>query len=180
MTYIITRSYFSGQYPKAQQLPAMERVKNSKNIYRVLDANLNRLREALRVIEEYYRFIEERPAVCVRLKRLRHELVGIEAAIDKKDLLAARDTAGDCFADHNRPEELHRNGPASLLSANFKRGQEACRVIEEYAKIVAGAELSGKAKKIRFALYTFEKELSGGKKEGISRQRRARRGKRNV
>jgi hypothetical protein len=161
-------------------LPEKKLTDKANKIFRVFDANLNRLREALRVIEEYYRFIEERPAACVRLKKLRHALVGIEAAIDKKHLLAARDTAGDCFADRNRPEELDRSGLDALLSANFKRGQEACRVIEEYAKVVGGAALSEKAKKIRFALYTFEKELSGGKKEGISRQRRARPGKRSA
>ena len=147
-----------------------------QQIYRVLDANLNRLREALRVIEEYYRFIDERPAVCGRLKKLRHGVAGIERALGRSNLLANRDTAGDCFADKNRPEELDRGGGAlgALLAANFKRGQEACRVIEEYAKVADGARdgsrLSEKAKKVRFALYAFEKELYGGKREGSTRK----------
>ena len=139
---------------------------DKRKIYRVLDANLNRLREALRVIEEYYRFIDERPAVCRRLKRVRHDLAGIEGALGRNELLVNRDTENDCFADRNRPEELGRRGLGALLAANFKRGQEACRVIEEYAKVVgrglAGARLSEKAKTARFALYAFEKELFGG------------------
>jgi thiamine-phosphate pyrophosphorylase len=136
-----------------------------KQIYRVLDANLNRLREALRVIEEYYRFIDGRPAVCRKLKRLRHTMAGIEGALGRRLLLDSRDTAGDCFADRNRPEERGRRGAGALLAANFKRGQEACRVIEEYAKVVGGDRLSEKAKRARFALYAFEKELSGGARE---------------
>jgi len=135
-----------------------------QQIYRVLDANLNRLREALRVIEEYYRFIDERPTVCGRLKKLRHALVDIEQALGRSELLVNRDTAGDCFADRNRPEELdRRRGLGALLTANFKRGQEACRVIEEYAKVIGGADLSESSKRVRFKLYAFEKELLGGK-----------------
>jgi hypothetical protein len=140
-------------------------VTDKRKIYRVLDANLNRLREALRVIEEYYRFIDERPAACRKLKKLRHTLAGIEGALGRRALLDNRDTAGDCFADRNRPEELGRRGLGALLAANFKRGQEACRVIEEYAKVIGGKGLSEKAKRARFALYAFEKELFGGTRE---------------
>jgi thiamine-phosphate pyrophosphorylase len=153
-------------------------LSKKQQIYRVLDANFNRLREALRVIEEYYRFIDERPAVCRRLKKLRHTLVDMEGALGRSELLDNRDTAGDCFAEVNRPEELERpRGLSALLAANFKRGQEACRVIEEYAKVTGGAgvhPLSEKAKTARFALYAFEKELFGGKREKRTQKRRRR------
>ncbi len=134
-------------------------------IYRVLDANLNRLREALRVIEEYYRFIDDRPDTCASLKALRHRLIAIETTIGRDRLLANRDSENDCFAGENRPEELDRSGLDALLAANFKRSQEASRVIEEYAKMLdtpGGPELSEAAKKLRFSLYTSEKELLGG------------------
>jgi thiamine-phosphate pyrophosphorylase len=136
-------------------------------VYRVLDANLNRLREALRVIEEYYRFINDRPDVCVELKTLRHGLIDVETVIGRDELLANRDSENDCFAGEVRPEEQDRDGLVELLAANFKRGQEASRVIEEYAKMIAppkGVELSETAKKMRFALYTSEKDLLGGKR----------------
>jgi hypothetical protein len=151
------------------------RLIKKQQIYRVLDANVNRLREALRVIEEYYRFIDERPIICCRLKKLRHALIDIESTLCRRALLANRDTAGDCFADRNRPEELDRHGGLdALVTANFKRGQEACRVIEEYAKVIAGAghrPLSERAKTMRFALYAFEKELFGGKGKTRARKR---------
>jgi thiamine-phosphate pyrophosphorylase len=44
-----------------------------------------------------------------------------------------------------------------VLSGNFKRAQEAARVIEEYAKISPAAHVSEKAKTIRFSLYDLEK-----------------------
>jgi thiamine-phosphate pyrophosphorylase len=102
---------------------------------------------------------------------LRHALAGIENVLGRSELLANRDTEGDCFANRNRSEELDRSGPDSLLAANFKRGQEACRVIEEYAKVAGGAELSEKAKRVRFALYAFEKELQGGKSKRTTQRR---------
>lgn len=134
--------------------------KNSR-IYRVLDANLNRLREALRVIEEYYRFIEEREDVSISLKKMRHTLVTVEEGLGKKRLLENRDTTTDCFADSTRPEELNRSGVGGLLCANFKRGQEATRVIEEYSKIVAATAVPDRAKQIRFFLYNLEKTVIG-------------------
>jgi hypothetical protein len=143
----------------------METKKNKTGIYRIIDANLNRLREALRVIEEYYRFIDNRPVACIRLKKVRHSLIEAENAVGKERLLTGRDTVTDCFAGRNRPEECERDGIDSVLSANFKRGQEASRVLEEYAKIEGGAVLSARAKTARFALYRLEKELSGGKKK---------------
>jgi len=141
-------------------------------VYRVLDANLNRLREALRVIEEYFRFINEQPVIAGKLKALRHRLIAIEATLGQQELLANRDSETDCFARENRPEELERNGLEALLAANFRRGQEACRVIEEYAKMIAGSgpDLSENAKTIRFDLYTLEKEVLGGEREGIPRR----------
>jgi thiamine-phosphate pyrophosphorylase len=128
-------------------------------IYRILDANFNRLREALRVIEEYFRFVAEDESASVSLKQMRHLLTGMEAAVGPSKLLAGRDTASDCFASESRPEEMVRNGLNDILSANYKRAQEACRVIEEYSKAVA-ADASRGAKEIRFSLYALQKASS--------------------
>jgi thiamine-phosphate pyrophosphorylase len=75
-------------------------------------------------------------------------------------LLSNRDTAGDCFAFHTRPEELNRAEQSDVLNANFKRAQEACRVIEEYSKLSGANSVSKNAKEIRFSLYSIQKELS--------------------
>lgn len=133
----------------------------SDSTYRVLDANLNRLREALRVIEEYYRFFKNDAEVAVTLKKSRHSVKQIEAGIGRELLLKGRDTLTDCFADKNRPEELERKTETDILIASCKRAQEAARVIEEYTKITAHPEFSEKAKTIRFSLYNVEKLLLG-------------------
>ncbi|HUI91668.1 MAG TPA: hypothetical protein VLX68_05395 [Chitinivibrionales bacterium] len=131
----------------------------SQQVYRVLDANLNRLREALRVIEEYYRFMRLDKRCAVSLKSMRHSLDAVEAGIGRGNLLAGRDTGSDPFADGNRPEELFRAKAGDVLRANFKRGQEAGRVIEEFLKVTSASELSKKAKIVRFALYSLEKKF---------------------
>jgi thiamine-phosphate pyrophosphorylase len=123
----------------------------------VLDANCNRIREALRVIEEYYRFISENESAAIELKKLRHELISIEDVLGREQLLEHRDSETDCFADHVRPEEMRRENGNSLLTANFKRAQEAARVLEEYTKITPDRTISEKAKRIRFSLYRLEK-----------------------
>jgi thiamine-phosphate pyrophosphorylase len=138
------------------------------SVYRILDANLNRLREALRVIEEYVRFVDTSESLSIRCKTLRHSLEDMEAGFGPENLLAGRDTGSDPFAGENRPEELVRATPADVASAGFKRGQEAARVIEEYAKLTEHAHFSDTAKSLRFSLYSLEKDVvtHGRKKTG--------------
>lgn len=132
-------------------------IQTEEAVYRILDANSNRLREALRVLEEYFRFIRNSEKYAVELKLLRHSLKTIIVDIGRHRLLAARNTETDCFAGKNRPEELQREKTEDVLAANFKRAQEAARVIEEYAKLTPVPETSEKAKNIRFTLYTIER-----------------------
>ena len=136
-------------------------IQTDETVYRILDANCNRLREALRVLEEYFRFIQNNEELAVKLKVLRHSLKTIITDLGLTRLLAARDTETDCLAGKNRPEELQRERPEDVLTANFKRAQEAARVIEEYAKLTPVPETSETAKKIRFTLYTVEQHLFG-------------------
>ena len=129
----------------------------SDDIYRILDANFNRLREALRVVEEYFRFIIENEDACVALKSMRHQLADMEKNIGQDALLQGRDTANDCFATKSRPEEMDRANAEDVKNANFKRAQEACRVIEEYSKATSATQVSQTAKEIRFSLYALQK-----------------------
>lgn len=132
---------------------------DKKQIYRVLDANCNRLREAFRIIEEYFRLMQNDEANAISLKQMRHSLIGLEQALGQKELLEARDTESDCFAKTNRPEEMVRSSEQDIVIAGFKRAQEAARVIEEYIKVTEAAFWSEEAKKIRFSLYSLEKQL---------------------
>ena len=134
-------------------------VNSDTKVLRIIDANLNRLREALRVIEEYFRFLSLDEPIASAVKLLRHSLERIEADFGADSLVASRDTRSDPFASVNKPEEIMRPTPRQLLLANFKRSQEAARVIEEYAKLSRHRRASGTAKALRFSLYNFEKDI---------------------
>jgi thiamine-phosphate pyrophosphorylase len=99
------------------------------------------------------------------LKLYRHKLIKIEELLGKRQLLMNRNTLTDCFADENRPEELLRETTDDLVSANFKRAQEAARVIEEYSKLTGHHEVSGIAKALRFSFYTIEQDYMEKKHE---------------
>ena len=137
----------------------MDAEADASKILRIIDANLNRLREALRVIDEYFRFMSLDEPLARTLKLLRHSLEQIEADFGAARLVASRDIETDPFASVNKPEETGRSTPRQLLLANFKRSQEASRVIEEYAKLGRKVAASGTAKALRFSLYNLEKDI---------------------
>jgi thiamine-phosphate pyrophosphorylase len=121
-------------------------------LFRVADANLNRLKEGIRVIEDIARYVHNDKELASSLKTLRHQcrIEPLEA------LLASRDSVNDVL----RPSvqsEMNRTDLRSILIANYKRGQESSRVLEELFKIVDG-ELSERFKQIRYELYTLEKK----------------------
>lgn len=118
------------------------------------------------MLEEYFRFVVESDTAAVITKQLRHKLIAIETGIGQERMLAARDTRSDCFASENRPEECSRNGIASLVKANFKRGQEAARVLEEYAKLIEAYKASEESKQIRFSLYDLEQQQMEKERHG--------------
>jgi thiamine-phosphate pyrophosphorylase len=124
-----------------------------------MDANANRLREGLRVVEDLARFVLEDAASARRLKALRHRataamnLLGLDA-----ELLASRDSAGDLGRRSFPRAERQRAELAELLAANLHRGQEAARVLEELGKPLSPrAAFSFKA--IRYAIYDLERRL---------------------
>jgi thiamine-phosphate pyrophosphorylase len=124
----------------------------SPDLFRVIDANLNRLKEGIRVIEDVARYLQNDNATASRLKTLRHQ----SRIDDLKNLLASRDSENDVL----RPtveSEMNRESLQSILVANYKRAQESSRVLEEMYKIIDPA-LSENFKQIRYELYTLEKE----------------------
>ena len=124
----------------------------SPEIFRVIDANLNRLKEGIRVIEDIARYGHNNKKVASKLKQLRHK----SNIDDLQNLLASRDSINDVL----RPtisSEMDRNGLKSIIVANYKRAQESSRVLEEMYKIIDPA-LSETFKQIRYELYTLEKD----------------------
>ncbi len=121
-------------------------------LYRVIDANLNRLKEGVRVIEDVARYVHNDKVLATKLKEIRHQ----SRIDDLQNLLNSRDSVNDVL----RPtlsSEMNRDSLESIIVANYKRAQESSRVLEELYKIV-DPTLSENFKSLRYALYQLEKE----------------------
>ena len=118
-----------------------------------LYANLNRLREGIRVIEDMLRYVFNNKNLALKLKKLRHRC---KVSLKENPLLA-RDSQNDILKLTTQ-EEMQRTNLQDIMIANFKRTQESSRVLEEILKLY-DLEKSQKFKNIRYELYTLEKEI---------------------
>jgi len=127
---------------------------------RILDVNLNRIGEGLRLLEDITRFILNDPELSEQLKNMRHELLPKDRSLQKR-LLSARKAGEDVGAFLDIDSEAERADTVSLVSANSRRVQQSLRVLEELAK-VQGDDFGldwDKFKHARFALYTLEQKI---------------------
>jgi len=102
----------------------------------MIDANLNRAREAIRTLEDVARFGWNDAALALEAKELRHALQAAVAALPADRLAAARDVAGDVGVALETPTEYARADLSSVAVAAGKRLTEALRAVEEAAKTV--------------------------------------------
>ena len=122
-----------------------------KRVARLIDANLDRAREGLRVIEDWCRFGLDRQDLVIPLKDWRQQLGQLHADCYRQ----ARSTATDPAAGLSHPAQQSRTDSTLVLKANASRVQEALRVIEEFAR-TGDAELARTAASVRYALYDHE------------------------
>lgn len=127
-------------------------------MFRLIDANLNRLSEGLRLLEDVARFILNDAALSSHLKALRHDLLS-DAKSCHTALLTARDAEGDVTAFSR--ESMSRSNVNDVVTANARRVTESLRVLEEFAKLEETGLDPMKFKRARFAIYEIEKDLSG-------------------
>lgn len=126
------------------------------SVARIIDANTNRAREALRVMEEAARFIINDAALTRSLKNLRHDLCSLAARFDGVEF--DRDVAGDVGAAISTPRELTRATAREVVMAAGRRLGEALRAIEEYGKVLdAAAALE--VERLRYTGYALEQRL---------------------
>lgn len=132
---------------------------NRKSIYRIIDANLNRAREGIRVVEEVARFYFDDAELSSKFKALRHELARVaKKSFDQEKLLSFRDSKKDVGSDSMGTLEKKRSDLNSIVQANMRRSQEAMRVLEEFGKLIH-PDSARSFKRIRFRLYTLEQEM---------------------
>jgi thiamine-phosphate pyrophosphorylase len=127
---------------------------SSSALERLLDANLDRAREGLRVLEDWARFALDRTDLVARCKDMRQRLGRLHA--DRYKL--ARHTASDSAAGMGHPAQLERQDPSQVVGANASRVAEALRVLEEFGRGDA-PQLAAEAAAIRYQLYDLEVDL---------------------
>ena len=130
----------------------------SRELLRVIDANYNRAKEALRVTEDIARFYLADSRLTSRHKRARHDLTKalLGFKMPYRRLVEARDSKEDVgraslIRDKKKP------GWKDIFLSNLKRAEEAVRVLEEFSKMVKPNETS-RLQRLRFRLYELEKE----------------------
>jgi thiamine-phosphate pyrophosphorylase len=125
---------------------------------RILDANANRAREALRVLEDYARFVLDDGTLSGQLKELRHGLAAALQQLHIDDALLARDTTADVGTAIKTTAEFNRHSLADVVTAAGKRLSEALRVLEEIAKTIDPAPAAA-IEQLRYRGYTLEQTL---------------------
>ena len=132
----------------------------SDGTLRIIDANLNRIGEGLRLLEEVARLLLNDAELTQQLKTIRHELLREDISFNRQ-LLQARNAEGDIGANLQVPGEDKAQELPLIVVANAKRVQESLRILEEMTKVHGTvSELdSDKFKQARFALYTIEQKL---------------------
>ncbi|TLD84097.1 thiamine-phosphate pyrophosphorylase [Helicobacter sp. MIT 11-5569] len=120
---------------------------------RIVDANLNRLREGIRVIEDILRYGFNHKNFALTLKNLRHQC----RIANSIEILNTRDSIKDVLKTSTKDEQKREN-LENIFIANFKRAQESARVLEEILKLRSLQE-SEHFKSIRYTLYALEKDI---------------------
>ena len=127
---------------------------------RIVDVNLNRLTEGLRVVEDVVRLGLENRRLLAGIRKLRTQ-VGRDVRTLRRQVISSRKSETD-LGRGDRFDRTKRRSLEDVLLANFKRAEESARVLEEVLKVVEPG-LAGKFKAVRFRLYDLEREAIGGK-----------------
>jgi len=122
--------------------------------FAIIDANINRITEGLRVVEDWARFYLRDEEMTMRLRKARHELWQTVTE-NYSHIVTNRDTRTDILSD--KPEST-RKETEDIPRASFNRVKEGLRVLEEMGKLIS-SEASFSFKKLRFAVYDMEKDF---------------------
>jgi len=123
-----------------------------KEILRLIDANINRITEGLRVVEEVLRFVYKEDKIYKILRSIRHKIVKLFDEFYPQSVLQRASSI-----DPGRTaEEKSYKDIRQLIVSNFHRVTESFRVLEEIAKLVNTKKIS-EVKKLRYKVYDIEK-----------------------
>ncbi len=134
------------------------RLMKDEKFYRVIDANLNRAKEGLRVCEDTCRFVYDQRQWTNGLKTIRHQLTNAAAGLGIPKLVASRNIAGD-VGKKTLNSELARGKVDDIFYANAQRVKESIRVLEEFTKL-KDRRIAQDFKKLRYRMYALEKRIT--------------------
>lgn len=129
-----------------------------RSVLRIIDANFNRAREAIRVIEEFCRFALNSSQLTERAKQLRHELSTAISKLDTESMITCRDTTGDVGIGKAVENQLQRKNLKDSFTASCKRLTEALRVLAEMVQTLDSAQAEI-IENLRYTAYTLEKDI---------------------
>lgn len=137
----------------------MPKIIVTKSINRVIDANINRAKEGLRVCEEICRFLLNERKTTSEFKKIRHRIDTIvrRLPVSLPEFIKARDSRKDIGRDIYI-NELKRKNLSEVFFANIQRVKESLRVLEEFSKLIAQSPARD-FKKLRYVIYEIEKRI---------------------
>lgn len=142
-------------------------------LMRVIDANLNRSREGLRVCEDICRFVLNSAPLTKDLKSVRHSISAIAKPVMGRNI-DSRDSSSDVGKKPAFALEMRRSTIGDVFAANIERVKESIRVLEEFFKII-DIKSSARLTALRFRVYGIEsaafKKISAFRCHGPRRKR---------
>jgi len=128
---------------------------------RTIDANINRVSEGFRVIEDILRFEFNNKDISEKLKLFRHFIrEKFATEFYKTDLkIEKRDSVNDVGKEYSS-SETNRKDIYDVLKANIYRVCEGLRVLEELSKLNENLfPFIVQLKSIRYEMYEIEKSI---------------------
>lgn len=125
---------------------------------RVLDASANRIREGLRVVDDYCRFILNSSTLCSITKKIRHDFNQTLEWIPAIHLISQRNVDEDIGTTIHTNQELTRLNQHDVFKANIKRVQESLRSLEEFGKLES-PDFAVSIGEIRYRSYDLEQRI---------------------
>lgn len=125
---------------------------------RILDAAANRVREGLRVVDDYCRFILNSSLLCTITKKLRHDFNETLQWIPATLIISHRNVEEDLGTSIHTNQELTRLNDEDVFKANIKRVQESLRSLEEFGKLES-PDFSVAIGEIRYRSYDLEQRI---------------------
>jgi len=137
----------------------LQKLSRANPVNRIIDANINRAKEGLRVCEEITRFILDSRQLTLELKSARHKIDVLAKHLPASlKLLKNRDSLLD-VGRNIYINEMKRKNISDIFFANIQRVKESIRVLEEFSKLKAKNSALG-FKKIRYKIYEIEKKVA--------------------